>query len=456
MRNFDALIIGSGQAGNPLAFKLADEGLKVALIEKEHLGGTCVNDGCTPTKTYVASARRIWAVRNAAVMGVSLDAEPSIDLKEVRARKDRIVNDSVEGLRQSLEDHQNIELIRAEAQFTGPKQVKAGDQQLTAPEIYINVGGRPRIPEGFADCRYLTNTSILELGDLPDHLIIVGASYIGLEFGQMFRRFGSRVTIIDRNARPVHHEDEDISEAIKEFMEEEGVKFRLKSECISAENMDHDQIRVHLECEDSEKEVTGSHLLLAAGRQPNSDGLNLEATGLATDKRGYIPVNEQLETEIAGIFAMGDCNGRGAFTHTSYNDYEILIDQKFGEGQRKVSDRIPTYALYTDPPLGRAGMTLEEAKAAGYEVLVGEISMKQVARAKEKGETHGKMKVLINAKDQRILGASILGTGGDEVVTGLLNVMYADKPYTLLRDSVVAHPTVSELIPSLLENLEPG
>lgn len=454
MQVFDAIIIGSGQAGNPLAFKLAEQNLKVALIERQHVGGTCVNNGCTPTKTYVASARRMWAVRNAQALGVHLTSQPSLDLQAVKARKDNIVHQSVVGLTDSLEGDENIQLFYGEARFTGVRQVEVNGTRMEAPEIYINVGGRPRLPRDFEEGSFLTSTSILELEQIPEHLVVVGGSYIGLEFGQMFRRFGSRVTIIERKDRLVPHEDPDISESIREFLAAEGIEFKLNADCIKSSRKLAGQVIVEAECEHSDKTVTGSHLLLAVGRVPNTDSLNLSATGLGTNDRGFIEVDDFLQTAVPGIYALGDCNGKGGFTHTAYNDYEIIADHKFGTGRKRVSDRITTYALYTDPPLGRAGLSLKQAREAGHNVLLGERAMSHVARAKERGETFGKMKVLVDADTDRILGAAILGSNGDEIITGVLNIMYADQSYTTIRDSVVSHPTISELIPTLLGALK--
>jgi pyruvate/2-oxoglutarate dehydrogenase complex dihydrolipoamide dehydrogenase (E3) component len=453
MDKFDAIIIGSGQAGTPLVFKLAAAGQKVAFIEKEHFGGTCVNTGCTPTKAYVASARRMWDASHGAELGVNIPSGATIDLKKVKARKDDLVRNSAEGIFSAALKNENITIFKGEARFSGFKTIVVNNQEIKAEEIFINTGARAVIPGEFSGMNYLTNESILQLETLPEHLIIVGASYIGLEFGQMFRRFGSRVTIIEKSDRIISHEDEEVSEAIQHFLEEEGVEFYLNANCIDGKNNPDGSVRVKVHCKGEEKEIKGSHLLLAVGRKPNTDKLNLEATHVQTDERGYIKVNDFLETDVKGIFALGDCNGKGAFTHTSYNDYEVLTDNRFEDQNRKISDRILTYALYVDPPLGRAGLTKKQALKKGIKVLEARKPMDQVARAKEKGETNGFMSVLIDADTQRIVGASILATGGDEIISSILNVMYADVPYTLIKNSVIPHPTVSELIPTMLESL---
>jgi len=455
MKTFDAIIIGSGQAGTPLAFKLAGEGKKVAFIEKEHLGGTCLNVGCTPTKAYVASARRMWDAQNGADLGVIIPDGAYADLKQIKARKDELIQESVSGITDGVKKNENISFYKAEASFIGPKQVSVGDEEITADQIFINVGARPLVPEEYNNLPYLTSTSILELEEIPEHLIIVGGSYIGLEFGQMFKRFGSKVTIIEKNDAVIKREDPEISERILEFLQEEGIEFRLQASCIGAEKNADNSLSVKVDCKlDGSPKIEGSHLLLAVGRKANTDRLNLSATGLNANENGYIAVDDYLQTEIEGIYALGDCNGKGAFTHTSYNDYEIIAENMFAGKNRKVSDRILTYNLYVDPPLGRAGMTKKEAIEKGYNVLEAKREMTKVSRAKEKGETNGLMTVLIDEYSDKILGASVLGTGGDEIISGFLNSMYADAPYQTIRDSVQPHPTVSELIPTMLESLE--
>ena len=454
MKKYDAIVIGSGQAGTPLVFKYASRKMHVAFIEKEHFGGTCLNVGCTPTKAYVASARRMFDATHGPELGIHIPAGAYADLEKVRDRKDKLINKSVDGLTSALESSKYIDVFRGTARFTGQKTVVVNDQEMTADKIYINVGARARIPEGFDGVDLLTNQELLKLEKVPEHLVIVGGSYIGLEFGQVFRRLGSEVTIIEQGSRLIGREDEEVSLAIKEILEKEGVRFRMNARCISAVQHGAEKITVKVDCTNGDPEIKGTHLLLAVGRTPNADTLNIEKTGIEVNERGYIQVNESLETNIPGIYALGDCNGRGAFTHTAYNDYEIVAENLFDDKDRKVSDRILTYGLFTDPPLGRAGMTLEQALKSGRNIKTGFRKMQDVARAKEKGETEGFMRVIIDSDTERILGAAVLGVGGDEIISGILNVMYADQPYTVIRDSVQVHPTVSELIPTLLESLE--
>mgnify|MGYP006267743911 CR=1 FL=1 len=452
-QSFDAIIIGSGQAGTPLAFRLAAAGQQVAFIEKTHYGGTCVNDGCTPTKAYVASARRMFDATHGDELGIHIPAGAKADMQRIKARKDDLVAASRDGIQRGVESTEGITPFWGEARFTGHKQVEVNGQTLTAARIFINVGGRARIPEGFADLPYLTNTSILELAEVPAHLLVVGGSYVGLEFGQMFRRFGSRVTIIERGPRLIGREDPETSEAVQQILTDEGIDLRLEASCLGGEQRADGHIEVRIDCEDGPPDAVGSHLLLATGRVPNSDRLQLDATGLSTDERGYIPVNDYLETKVAGIYALGDVNGRGAFTHTAYHDFEIVAANLLDGGDRKLSERILTYGLYLDPPLGRAGLTRTQAEEAGYRVQVASRPMSKVARAKEKGETQGFMQAVIDADTDQFLGATVLGVGGDEIVNGFLTLMQAKQPYTLLRDTVVAHPTVSELIPTMLGEL---
>lgn len=453
MQTFDTIVLGSGQAGTPLAFKLASEGQRVAFIEKNELGGSCVNVGCTPTKAYLASARRMWETQNGGNLGVEIPTGSKANLKKIKSRKDTIVNESIDGIKKSIENEKNITYFHGEAVFTGEKVLSVNNINITAEKIYINVGARPHIPEGFKQLPYLNNESILELEELPEHLIIIGGSYIGLEFGQIFRRFGSKISIVEKNKTIISKEDEDISKEIHNFMKDEGIHFHLNSECIHGKVNENKSIAVTLKCNNETKEIQGSHLLIAVGRTPNTSSLNLDKTDVKTDERGYIIVNDKLETNVAGIYALGDCNGKGAFTHTSYNDYEIIVANAFEEKNRKVSDRITTYCLYVDPPLGRAGLTLKEAKEKNLNIREAFLPMHKVARAKEKGETKGFMRILVDKDTKQIVGASVLGTGGDEIISGVLNMMYAKAPYTIIRDSVIPHPTVAELIPTMLENL---
>ncbi|HSN20437.1 MAG TPA: FAD-containing oxidoreductase [Usitatibacter sp.] len=453
---YDSLVIGAGQAGPSLAVRLAKSGRRTALVERGELGGTCVNTGCTPTKTLVASARAAYLAGRAAEFGVTIAGEPGFDLARAMARKDDIVAQSRRGLEKWLTGTEGLALVRGHARFEGPHAVRVAERLLEAREIFLDVGGRASVPpfEGIERVPYLTNSSILELRELPRHLVVVGGSYVGLEFAQMFRRFGSEVTVVEKGARLVAREDEDISDAIRGILEAEGIRVRLSAECIRlAARADGVTVGVH--CDEEPREAHGSHVLLAVGRKPNTDDLGLDRAGVKTDERGYILVDEELRTNVEGIWALGDANGRGAFTHTSYNDYEIVAANLLDAGSRRLADRIPAYAMYIDPPLGRAGMTEGEVRKSGRAALVGRLPMERVARAKERSETRGFMKVLVEKDSGRILGASLLGIEADEVVHSILDVMYARAPYTVIRDAVHIHPTVSELIPTLLGKLEP-
>lgn len=454
MKQFDAIVIGSGQAGTPLVFSLAKEGKKVAFIEKDKIGGTCLNVGCTPTKTYVASARKMWDAQNGDELGIEIPQGAKTNLTKVKTRKDNLINTTREGIEKAIAENENITLFYGEASFESDKVVKINDELLSAELIFINVGARAFVPQEYQSVNYLTNENILELTELPEHLIVIGGSYIGLEFGQMFRRFGSQVTIIERGNHLISREDEETSVAIEDICESEGINLVLNAECIFAEQNADQTITVKTKS-DKTPSVSGTHLLLGIGRTPNTDTLNLQNTNIEVDKRGNIAVNDFCETNVKGIFAIGDCNGKGAFTHTSYNDYQIVENYLFGDQSRKISDRIQTYGLFIDPPLGRAGMTKKEALAKGFKILEAKREMATIARAKEKGETKGFMSAIINAENNLILGASVLGVGGDEIVTSILNVMKANLPYTAIRDSVVSHPTISELIPTMLERLKP-
>lgn len=453
MKNFDAIIIGTGQAGPSLAARCANEGLKTAIIERHQFGGTCVNTGCTPTKALVASARAAHMARRMDDFGVSIDGPVKVDMEKVKARKDALVKESTEGMENWLKNTENLTVFEEHARFNKPKVLSVGDQKVTADKIFINVGGRAFIPSGFEEVDYLTNSSIMELDTVPEHLIIVGGGYIGLEFGQMYRRFGSEVTIIERGEQLLPKEDEDVSEAIQKILEDEEITFRFNADCMGATEK-NGQIMVEMDCSEGPSKVEGSHLLLAAGRRPNTDDLGLQNTDIETDNRGFIKVDDQLRTTSDDIWALGDCNGEGAFTHTAYNDFEIVAANIFDNNPRRKSDRIMCYGLFIDPALGRVGMTESQARASDRNVLIGKRSMDRIARAKEKGETKGFMKVLIDADTDKILGAAILGIEGDEIIHSILDIMYADEPYTTIRDAVHIHPTVSELIPTMLENLK--
>ncbi|MEW9614045.1 FAD-containing oxidoreductase [Shinella sp. S4-D37] len=455
MKRFDAIIVGAGQAGPSLAGRLTAAGKSVALIERKHVGGTCVNTGCMPTKTMVASAYAAHLARRGANYGV-VTGDVSIDFARVMARKDKVRFDARKSNEDWLAGMQGLTLIRGHARFESPTEIRVGEELLSAGQVFLNVGGRAVVPDfpGIGDVPHLDNVSMMELTEVPKHLIVVGGSYIGLEFAQMFRRFGSKVTVVEKGPRLIAREDEDVSAAVRDILEREGIAIRTGAECIrffkSGEG-----VGVAVDCTAGGPEILGSHILLATGRRPNTDDLDLDKAGVATDRRGYITVDERLETSVPGIFAMGDCNGRGAFTHTAYNDFEIVAANLLDNEPRKVSDRIQTYALYIDPPLGRAGMSETEARKTGRKLLVGTRPMSRVGRAKEKGETLGFMKVIADAQTKEILGASILGTGGDEAVQSILDVMYAGKPYTTITHAVHIHPTVSELIPTIFGDMQP-
>ena len=454
--HFDSIIIGAGQAGPTLASRLTQSGRNVAFIERKLFGGTCVNTGCTPTKAMVASAYVAQKARTAAAYGVTVQGQVSVDMRAVKARKDKIVADSRDGLESWLRGMKNCTVLIGNAQFESPKEVRVGDQFLTAHEIFINVGGRAITPDfpGVAETPWMTNVGILDLETVPRHLVVVGGSYVGLEFAQIFRRLGSEVTVIEKAPRLVRREDEDVSASIKSFLEKEGIVVRLNAECIHLESRG-DDIAVGVNCPDDGTDSIGSHVLLAVGREPNTDDLGLEKAGIAYDDRGFITVDDQLRTNVPGIWALGDCNGRGAFTHIAYNDFEIVAANLLDKDPRRVTDRILCYALYTDPPLGRVGLTEHEVRKSGKPALIGTRPMTKVGRAVEKGETEGFMKVLVDATTKQILGASILGTGGDEAVHCILDTMYAKAPYTNIQRAVHIHPTVSELIPTVFGDLKP-
>jgi len=453
---FDAIIIGTGQAGPSLASRLAAAGMKVAIVERKLFGGTCVNTGCIPTKTMVASAYAAHMARRAADFGVAIDGAVSVDMRRVKARKDAISGQSRTGVETWLKHMQNCTVYEGHARFESPREVSVGEERLTAGRIFINVGGRAVVPPmpGLDQVAYFTNSSMMHIDFLPRHFIIVGGSYIGLEFGQMFRRFGSQVTIIEMGPRLIAREDEDISAAILEILKGENIDVRLNAKCIGFSRRG-EEIVAQVDCAAGAPEVSGTHLLLAVGRRPNTDDLGLEKAGVAVDQRGYIVVDDQLRSSAPGIWALGDCNGRGGFTHTSFNDSEIVAANLLDNDPRRLSDRIPAYALYIDPPLGRAGMTETEVRKSGRRALIGKRPMTRVSRAVEKGETQGFMKILVDEKTREILGAAILGTGGDEAIHSILDVMYAKAPYTVIQRAVHIHPTVSELIPTMLGELQP-
>ncbi len=455
-KQFDAIVIGAGQAGPPLAGRLTAAGMTVAIIERSLVGGTCVNTGCTPTKTLVASAYVAHLARRAAEYGVCLAGPVSIDMAAVKARKDAVVRASRTGNEAWLDGMEGCTLLRGHARFAGRDTVRVGETLLSAGRIFINVGGRALIPDmsGIGQVPVLTNTSLLELDAVPRHLVVVGGSYIGLEFAQVFRRFGADVTVIERGPRLIGREDPDVSAAMQDILEAEGIEVRCGADCIRFAPRGAD-VAAEVSCASGPPEVVGSHVLLAVGRRPNTGDLGLEAAGVATDAHGFITVDDELRTTNPRVWALGDCNGRGAFTHTAYNDFEIVAANLLDGASRKVSERIPCYALFTDPPLGRVGATEAEARAKGHAVRVGIRPMTRVGRAREKGETKGFMKVVVDSHTDEILGASILGVGGDEAIHGVLEAMNAGVTATRYTRAVAIHPTVAELTPTILGELRP-
>ena len=453
---YDAIVIGTGQAGPSLAAAMAGAGMNTAIVERNRFGGTCVNVGCIPTKALVASARTAHVARRAAEFGVVIDGAVGVDMARVKARKDAIARKSEVGVERWLRSLANCTVYQGHARFEAAGRIRVDDDLLEAERIFINVGARAFVPPfpGIDQVDYLTNSTILDLEVLPEHLIIVGGGYIGLEFAQMYRRFGSEVTLIETGDRLIKRESPDISAAVTEILEAEGVRVRLNAQCIAV-GRQGDAVTAGVDCASGDPEVVGSHLLLAVGRRPNTDDLGLDATGIDVDGRGLIPVDDTLQTAVAGVWALGECNGRGAFTHTAYNDYEIVAANLLHGDPRRVTDRIDCYALYIDPPLGRVGMTEQQVRESGRPALIATRQMTRVGRAVEKSETQGFMKVLVDAETSRILGAAILGVGGDEVIHSILDVMYAEAPYTVIQRAVHIHPTVAELIPTMLADLKP-
>lgn len=455
MTKYDAIIIGTGQAGPSLAARFSAAGKTVAIIERHKFGGTCVNTGCIPTKTMVASAYAAHIARRGEEYGFRVEGNIRVDMKRVKARKDAVSARSNKGVEEWLRGLENCTVIQGHARFQSSRTVAVNHKILEAERIYINVGGRASVPEipGVHEIPFLTNSSMMDVDFVPEHLVVVGGSYVGLEFAQMYRRFGSAVTIVEMGPRLIGREDKDVSQAVREIMEAEGIKIRLNAKCISLARHETG-VAVHVDCEEGAPDVIGTHVLLAVGRVPNTGDLGLDKAGVKTDDRGYIVVDDQLQTSVPGIWALGDCNGRGAFTHTSYNDYEIVADNLFNSDHRRVSDRIQAYALYTDPPLGRCGLTDAEIRKPARRALVTKYPMMRVSRAYEKGETLGFIKICVDAETKQILGAAILGTGGDEVIHVLLDVMYAKAPYTVIQRAMHIHPTVAEYLPTVLAKLE--
>jgi len=455
-RNFDAIVVGAGQAGPPLAGRLTAAGMNVAIVERHWFGGTCVNTGCMPTKTLVASARVAHQIQRAGEYGVDVPAGTTIDMPRVMARAHKVTENSRSNIERWLGSMDRLSVLRGHARFENPNTLRVNDETISAPRIFLNVGGRALIPDmpGVNDISYLTNTSILQLDALPRHLAVIGGSYIGLEFAQMFRRFGAQVTVIEKQSRLIAREDDDVSLTVRQIMEGEGIHVRTSAECIAfAPHRDGTAVKV--DCTSGAPEIVASHVLLAVGRRPNTDDLGLDKAGVHTDPRGYVIVDDTLATNVPGIWAMGDCNGRGAFTHTAYNDYEIIAANLLDHDSRRVSSRILGYALYIDPPLGRVGLTETQARASGKRLLVSKRPMTRVGRAVERGETQGFMKVVADADTHRVLGAAIFGISGDEAIHGVLDLMNADQPYETLKWAVPIHPTVSELLPTLVGDLQP-
>ena len=453
--HFDAIVIGTGQAGPSLAVRLAKAGRRTAVLERNRFGGTCVNVGCIPTKTLVASARAIHVARRGAEFGFTT-GDVRVDMSRVKARKDAVVRQSNEGVERWMKSTPDLTVYEGHGRFTGPHTVEVNCDALQADQIFVNAGARAAVPDmpGARDVPFLTSAGILDLDVVPEHLIVVGGSYIGLEFAQMYRRFGSRVTVVEKGDRLIAREDEDVSATLQQILEAEGIDVRLKATCIGLRRTPSGAA-VSVDCAQGPPEVEGTHVLLAVGRRPNTDDLGLDAAGIATDARGFITVDDQCRTNVPGVWAIGDCNGRGAFTHTSYNDYEIVAANLFDGDPRGIGDRIPCYALYTDPPVGRVGMTTREARASGKHVLVAYRPMVKVSRAREMSETLGFMRALVDADTRQILGAVVFGVGGDEIVHSILDVMYARAPYTTIARAVHIHPTISELIPTMLQGLRP-
>jgi len=454
MPKFDAIVIGTGQAGPALARRLVAAGRKVAVIERKHFGGTCVNTGCTPTKALVASAYAAHLARRHADYGVTVGGPIAVDMKAVKARKDAIVAPSRNGVERSLKSLEGCTVYQGHGRFVSPNAVKVGETVLEAPQIFINVGGRASVPAmpGLDQVPYLTNSSMVDVDFLPEHLIVVGGSYIGLEFAHAYRRFGSKVTVVEMAPRLIAREDADVSMGIADVLEAEGVELRLNATCMSV-GKHPGGVAVNVDCTEGAPQVVGSHLLLAVGRRPNTDDLGLDKAGVATDAHGYITVDDQLRTNVSGIFALGDCNGRGAFTHTAYNDFDIVAANLLDGEERRVSDRIAAYALYTDPPLGRCGMSETEVRKSGRPALIATMPMEDVSRAFEKGETNGFMKILVDKETKQFLGAALFGLNGDEIIHTVLDQMYAKAPYTVMARAMHIHPTVAELLPTMLQEL---
>jgi len=453
---YDAIVIGSGQAGNPLSFRLADLGWSVALVEEKDLGGTCINVGCTPTKTMVHRAQVAHYARNAARWGVKA-SEVAVDLAKIVAQKDEVVLSFRGGQQRRVDERKNLRLYRSRARFVAPHQVQVGEEIIESEKIFLNTGGRPRIPTipGLREVPFLTNESILELTAVPQHLLVLGGGYIGLEFGQMFRRYGSRVTIIHNGPQIMPREDPEIAAELQKALQGEGVEFVLNARTEAVRGK-RDAITLSCQLRAGGRDISGSHLLVATGRVANADDLGLAKAGIATNKDGSVKVNARLETNLPGVWALGDCKGGPAFTHISYNDFQIVYGNIVEGKNLSTEDRIVPYCVFTDPQLGGVGMTEKEARLRGYQLKIGRCPMSNVARAIERGETAGLMKMVVHASNDRILGASILASEGGELVQILGAVMLANQPYTLLKGAVYIHPTLAEGFFSLMEDVKPA
>ncbi|MGE8162038.1 FAD-containing oxidoreductase [Paraburkholderia sp. NPDC080076] len=462
-QHFDAVVIGTGQGGSPLAVRLGQSGRKTAVIERAAFGGTCVNVGCTPTKSYVASARAAHVARHCAELGVQVGGAISVDLAAVKARKDEIIGQSRDGVEKWLRGTKNVSVFKGHARFTEPHALAISGldgnllDEVSADEIFINTGTRAVVPplDGLERIRYYTNSNLLDLTELPSHLVIVGASYIALEFAQIFRRFGSQVTVLVRGERLLTREDADFADSVHKVLAREGVEFRFGVQPSRVEPHPHRENEVCIGFEQNIPALEASHLLFATGREPNTDDLGLAAAGITTDKHGTIPVDGQLRTNVPGVWAIGDVNGRGAFTHTSYDDYQIVAANLLDGGSRSVDTRIMTYAVFVDPPLARVGASEAEVRKAGRDALIATMPMTRVGRARERGETDGFMKVMVDKESKQILGAAIHGIEGDEALHTFIDIMTAGAPYPTLEYAMHIHPTISELVPTLLDGLKP-
>jgi pyruvate/2-oxoglutarate dehydrogenase complex dihydrolipoamide dehydrogenase (E3) component len=455
VKKYDAIVIGSGQGGNPLSYALAEHGWTVALVEKSHLGGTCINTGCTPTKTMIASAQVAHYARNAARWGVRTGG-PEVDLSFVVDRKNAVVQRFRGNQERNVARHPSLHLYRGQARFEAAHQVQVDSEVLQSERIFIDTGTRPDPPKinGLDTVEYLNNESLMEIRQLPEHLLILGAGYVGLEFGQMFRRFGSRVTIVHMGPQILSREDADVAGELQKALKNDGVEFRLNSNSTHVEKREG-KIALTIAAGDRKETITGSHLLAATGRRPNTDDLGLDQAGVELDGRGYIKVNSRLETSVPGIWALGDVKGGPAFTHISYNDYQIIFGNLIEQKHLSIANRYVPYALFTDPQLGRVGMTEKEARASGQKLKMGTYAMSHVARAIEREETAGMMKLIVHAETDQILGAAILGTEGGELVQTLGALMLAAAPYTVLKGAVFIHPTLTEGLFGLMEAVKP-